>query len=69
MIKICPYTIFNFLYAVYALNFYEKVEEAFKASNRTEDCKKFNHILKTFDPRRDKVSDLYYVSTNRFKYL
>ncbi|XP_053966533.1 uncharacterized protein LOC128868456 [Anastrepha ludens] len=46
--------------AIYAFNFYEKVEETFKASNRPEDCKKFNHILKTFDPRRDKVSDLYY---------
>ncbi|XP_036330028.1 uncharacterized protein LOC118742223 [Rhagoletis pomonella] len=46
--------------AIYAFNFYEKVEEAFKASNRAEDCKRFNHILKTFDPRRDKVSDLYY---------
>lgn len=46
--------------AIFALNFYEKVEEAFKASNRSEDCKKFNHILKTFDPRRDKVADLYY---------
>uniref|UniRef100_A0A034WK91 GON-4-like protein n=2 Tax=Bactrocera dorsalis TaxID=27457 RepID=A0A034WK91_BACDO len=46
--------------AIYALNFYEKVEEALKASNRSEGCKKFNHILKTFDPRRDKVADLYY---------
>ncbi|XP_020712601.1 uncharacterized protein LOC101453433 [Ceratitis capitata] len=45
--------------AIYAFNFYEKVEEVFKASNRPEDCKRFNHILKTFDPRRDKVSDLY----------
>lgn len=62
-------TTFNFVYAVFALNFYEKVEEAFKASNRSEDCKKFNHILKTFDPRRDKVADLYYVSIKLFKYL
>ncbi|XP_067626696.1 uncharacterized protein mute [Eurosta solidaginis] len=46
--------------AIYAFNFYEKVEEALKASNRAEDCKRFNHILKTFDPHRDKVSDLYY---------
>ncbi|TMW39974.1 hypothetical protein DOY81_014946, partial [Sarcophaga bullata] len=46
--------------AIYAFNFYEKVEEAFKASNRPEDCKKFNNILKYFDPKTDKVSDLYY---------
>ncbi|XP_065369524.1 uncharacterized protein mute [Calliphora vicina] len=46
--------------AIYAFNFYEKVEEAFKASNKPEDCKKFNAILKSFDPKKDKVSDLYY---------
>ncbi|XP_073813487.1 gon-4 like protein muscle wasted [Musca autumnalis] len=46
--------------AIYAFNFYEKVEEAFRASNRPDDCKKFNTILKTFDPKKDKVSDLYY---------
>ncbi|XP_023301038.2 uncharacterized protein LOC111683217 [Lucilia cuprina] len=46
--------------AIYAFNFYEKVEEAFKASNKLEDCKKFNAILKAFDPKKDKVSDLYY---------
>lgn len=51
-----------FIPLVYAFNFYEKVEEAFKASNRPEDCKKFNAILKSFDPKKDKVSDLYYVS-------
>ncbi|XP_061398675.1 uncharacterized protein LOC133334396 [Musca vetustissima] len=46
--------------AIYAFNFYEKVEEALRASNRPDDCKKFNTILKTFDPKKDKVSDLYY---------
>ncbi|KAM7341508.1 gon-4 like protein muscle wasted isoform 2-T2 [Cochliomyia hominivorax] len=46
--------------AIYAFNFYEKVEEAFKTSNKPEDCKKFNAILKSFDPKKDKVSDLYY---------
>ncbi|XP_075169020.1 gon-4 like protein muscle wasted [Haematobia irritans] len=45
--------------AIYAFNFYEKVEEAFKSSNRADDCKKFNSILKSFDPKKDKVSDLY----------
>lgn len=50
------------LFLVYAFNFYEKVEEAFKAANKPEDCKKFNNILKYFDPKTDKVSDLYYVS-------
>lgn len=51
-----------FIFAVYAFNFYEKVEEAFRSSNRPDDCKKFNSILKSFDPKKDKVSNLYYVS-------
>uniref|UniRef100_A0A1I8NTI6 Myb-like domain-containing protein n=1 Tax=Stomoxys calcitrans TaxID=35570 RepID=A0A1I8NTI6_STOCA len=46
--------------AIYAFNFYEKVEEAFRSSNRPDDCKKFNSILKSFDPKKDKVSDLYH---------
>lgn len=53
------------LLSVYAFNFYEKVEEAFRSSNRPDDCKKFNAILKSFDPKTDKVSELYYVSCYR----
>ncbi|KAI9576781.1 hypothetical protein GQX74_010763 [Glossina fuscipes] len=46
--------------AIYAYNFYEKVEEAFKSSKKPENFKKFVNILKNFDPRSGKVSDLYY---------
>ncbi|XP_055904929.1 uncharacterized protein LOC129940575 [Eupeodes corollae] len=46
--------------AIYAFNFYEKVEEVLKQSKRPEDCKKFNYILRSFNPKKDKVSELYY---------
>lgn len=46
--------------AIYAFNFYEKVEEVLKQSKRPDDCKKFNYILRSFNPKKDKVSDLYY---------
>lgn len=46
--------------AIYAFNFYEKVEEVLKQSKKPEDCKKFNYILRSFDPKKDKVSELYY---------
>ncbi|XP_030238913.1 uncharacterized protein LOC108655014 isoform X2 [Drosophila navojoa] len=45
--------------ATFAYNFYEKVEEALLSSNRMDDCHKFNHLLQTFDPKQDKVADLY----------
>ncbi|XP_064535814.1 uncharacterized protein mute [Drosophila montana] len=45
--------------ATFAYNFYDKVEEALLSSNRMEDCHKFNHLLQTFDPKQDKVVDLY----------
>ncbi|ALC42813.1 mute [Drosophila busckii] len=45
--------------ATFALNFYDKVEEALLDANRLEDCQKFNQLLKNFDPKHDKVSDLY----------
>ncbi|SPP74818.1 uncharacterized protein LOC117578540 [Drosophila guanche] len=45
--------------AIFAYNFYDKVEEALLNADRVEDCKKFNKLLQTFDPQHDKVSDLY----------
>ncbi|KAH8401102.1 hypothetical protein KR009_003026 [Drosophila setifemur] len=45
--------------AIFALNFYDKVEEALLNSERLEDCRKFNSLLQNFDPNQDKVSDLY----------
>ncbi|XP_043644198.1 uncharacterized protein LOC122613853 [Drosophila teissieri] len=45
--------------AIFALNFYEKVEEALLSDNRVDDCKKFNSLLQNFDPRQEKVSSLY----------
>ncbi|KAH8284640.1 hypothetical protein KR018_009506 [Drosophila ironensis] len=45
--------------ADFALNFYDKVEEALLNANRLEDCRKFNNLLKTFDPHQDKAADLY----------
>ncbi|EDW48218.1 GM20022 [Drosophila sechellia] len=45
--------------AIFAMNFYEKVEEALLSANRLDDCKKFNSILQNFDPRQEKVSSLY----------
>ncbi|KAH8403651.1 hypothetical protein KR215_000428, partial [Drosophila sulfurigaster] len=50
---------FVFFYLAFAFNFYDKVEEALFSSNRLEDCQKFNQLLQTFDPKKDKVSDLY----------
>ncbi|KAM8712261.1 hypothetical protein ACLKA7_012735 [Drosophila subpalustris] len=45
--------------ATFAFNFYDKVEEALLSANRLEDCQKFNQLLQTFDPKKDKVSELY----------
>ncbi|XP_030383258.1 uncharacterized protein LOC115630741 [Scaptodrosophila lebanonensis] len=45
--------------ATFAYNFYEKVEEALLTANRVEDCQKFNQLLQSFDPRHDKVAELY----------
>ncbi|XP_002016430.2 uncharacterized protein LOC6590417 [Drosophila persimilis] len=45
--------------AIFAYNFYDKVEEALLNADRVEDCKKFNKLLQNFDPQHDKVSDLY----------
>ncbi|XP_017108479.2 uncharacterized protein mute [Drosophila bipectinata] len=45
--------------AIFALNFYDKVEETLLKADRVEDCRKFNSLLKTFDPHKDKVSELY----------
>ncbi|KAH8354992.1 hypothetical protein KR093_003500 [Drosophila rubida] len=45
--------------ATFAFNFYDKVEEALFSANRLEDCQKFNQLLQAFDPKKDKVSDLY----------
>lgn len=51
--------------SVFALNFYDKVEETLLKADRVEDCRKFNSLLKTFDPHKDKVSDLYLVDKFR----
>ncbi|XP_017024733.1 uncharacterized protein mute [Drosophila kikkawai] len=45
--------------AIFALNFYDKVEEALLNADRLEDCRKFNSLLQNFDPKLEKVSDLY----------
>ncbi|XP_017079177.1 uncharacterized protein LOC108113172 [Drosophila eugracilis] len=45
--------------AIFALNFYEKVEEALLNADRLDDCRKFNSLLQNFDPRQEKVSSLY----------
>ncbi|XP_016988795.1 uncharacterized protein LOC108051259 [Drosophila rhopaloa] len=45
--------------AIFALNFYDKVEEALLNADRLEDCRKFNSLLQNFDPRQEKVSALY----------
>ncbi|XP_017049833.1 uncharacterized protein LOC108093948 [Drosophila ficusphila] len=45
--------------AIFALNFYDKVEEALLNADRIEDCRKFNSLLQNFDPRQEKVSSLY----------
>ncbi|KAH8234102.1 hypothetical protein KR038_001346 [Drosophila bunnanda] len=47
--------------AIFALNFYDKVEEALLNADRLEDCRKFNSLLQNFDPKLEKVSDLYLV--------
>uniref|UniRef100_A0A1A9X312 Uncharacterized protein n=1 Tax=Glossina brevipalpis TaxID=37001 RepID=A0A1A9X312_9MUSC len=52
--------------AIYAYNFYEKVEESFKSSKKPENFKKFVNILKNFDPKSGKVSDLYNKLENLF---
>ncbi|XP_034476357.1 uncharacterized protein LOC117783197 [Drosophila innubila] len=45
--------------ATFAFNFYDKVEEALLSANRLEECQKFTQLLQTFDPKKDKVSELY----------
>nr|XP_016999537.2 uncharacterized protein LOC108059025 [Drosophila takahashii] len=45
--------------AIFALNFYDKVEEALLNADRIDDCRKFNSLLQNFDPRQEKVSALY----------
>ncbi|XP_023037776.1 uncharacterized protein LOC6640489 [Drosophila willistoni] len=45
--------------AIFAHNFYDKVEEALLNADRLDDCQKFNKLLQNFDPKKDKVADLY----------
>ncbi|XP_017125281.1 uncharacterized protein LOC108144702 [Drosophila elegans] len=45
--------------AIFALNFYDKVEEALLNADRLDDCRKFNSLLQNYDPRQEKVSSLY----------
>ncbi|XP_063709200.1 uncharacterized protein LOC134837743 [Culicoides brevitarsis] len=46
--------------AVFAQNFFEKVEETLLNANKFEEFEKFAQILKTFDPSKERVADLYY---------
>lgn len=46
--------------AVCAQNFFEKVEETLLTANKFEEFEKFANILKTFDPSKECVADLYY---------
>lgn len=45
---------------IYAQNFFEKVEETLLTANKFEEFEKFANILKTFDPSKERVADLYY---------
>lgn len=45
---------------VCAQNFFEKVEETLLTANKFDEFEKFAGILKTFDPSKERVSDLYY---------
>ncbi|XP_035904308.1 uncharacterized protein LOC118508536 isoform X1 [Anopheles stephensi] len=46
--------------AVYAFNYYEKVEETLVAAGRTDLLDRFEQILRNFDEIEDRVSLLYY---------
>lgn len=45
--------------AVYAQNFYDKVEEKYKSEGKLEKFEEFVEILNNFDQKNDKVPDLY----------
>lgn len=46
--------------AIYAQNFFDKVEDILLTANKYEEFEKFTTILKSFDPTKDRVADLYY---------
>ncbi|XP_053658027.1 uncharacterized protein LOC128707105 [Anopheles marshallii] len=46
--------------AIYAFNYYEKVEETLLASGRVDLLERFEQILRNFDEIEDRVSSLYY---------
>uniref|UniRef100_A0A182W3E1 Myb-like domain-containing protein n=1 Tax=Anopheles minimus TaxID=112268 RepID=A0A182W3E1_9DIPT len=46
--------------ALYAFNYYEKVEETLIASDRADLLERFEHILRNFDEIEDRASSLYY---------
>uniref|UniRef100_A0A182QZI2 Myb-like domain-containing protein n=1 Tax=Anopheles farauti TaxID=69004 RepID=A0A182QZI2_9DIPT len=46
--------------AIFAFNFYEKVEETLLASDRTDLLERFEQILRNFDESEDRVASLYY---------
>ncbi|XP_053677993.1 uncharacterized protein LOC128728359 [Anopheles nili] len=46
--------------AMYAFNYYEKVEETLLGADRTDLLERFEQILKNFDEFEDRVSLLYY---------
>lgn len=47
---------------VYALNYFEKVEETFKSANKLYEFEQFEEILRRFDISIQPVSSLYKVS-------
>lgn len=59
--KNCYFTVF-LLFLVYALNYFEKVEETFKSANKLQEFEQFEEILRTFDISIQPVSSLYKVS-------
>uniref|UniRef100_A0A336MFL2 CSON000955 protein n=1 Tax=Culicoides sonorensis TaxID=179676 RepID=A0A336MFL2_CULSO len=45
---------------IYAQNFFDKVEETLLTANKFDEYEKFADILKSFDPSKERVADLYY---------